>query len=80
MLFIEIARKICELGTKAGHGQAGFGKRELTKRIATSTLDICHFEDADSEGHSLMLLERIADALDRRVEICFSPVKRLRKA
>ena len=71
----EIARKICELRTKAGLSQ-----RELAKRVGTSASAICRLEDADYEGHSLSLLKRIADALGRRVEIRVLPVKRLRIA
>ena len=71
----EIARKIFELRTKAGLSQ-----RELAKRVGTSASAICRLEDADYEGHSLMLLKRIADALEARVEIRFLPVKRLRTA
>jgi hypothetical protein len=37
-------------------------------------------EDADYEGHSLSMLKRIAEALDKRVEIRFRPAKRLRTA
>ena len=75
VLNAEIARKIYELRTKAGLSQ-----RELAKRVGTSASAICRLEDADYEGHSLLLLKRIADALDRRVEIRFVPVKRLRTA
>jgi len=32
--------------------------------------------DADYEGHSLAMLNRIAGALDRRVEINFVPIAR----
>jgi len=32
--------------------------------------------DADYEGHSLAMLNRIARALDRRVEINFVPIAR----
>lgn len=71
----EIARKIFELRTKAGLSQ-----RELAKRVGTSASAICRLEDADYEGHSLMLLKRIANALEVRVEIRFLPVKRLRTA
>jgi len=52
-------------------------QRELAKRVGTSASAICRLEDADSKGYSLLLLKRIADALDRRVEIRFVPVKRL---
>lgn len=75
VLNAEIARKICELRTKAGLSQ-----RELAERVGTSASAICRLEDADYEGHSLSLLKRIADALDLRVEIRFLPVKRLRIA
>lgn len=34
-------------------------------------LIICCLEDADYEGHSLMMLRRIAVALNKRVEIRF---------
>ena len=41
---------------------------------------ICRLEDADYEGHSLSMLKRIAEVLDKRVEIRFLPAKRLRTA
>lgn len=75
VLNAEIARKIYDLRTKAGMSQ-----RELAKRVGTSASAICRLEDADYDGHSLSLLKRIADALDRRVEIRFLPVRRLRTA
>jgi DNA-binding XRE family transcriptional regulator len=71
----EIARKIYELRTKAGLTQ-----QELAKRVGTSKSAICRLEDADYEGHSLSMLKRIAEALDKRVEIRFVPAKRLRTA
>ena len=75
VLNAEIARKIYDLRTKAGLSQ-----RELAKRVGTSASAVCRLEDADYDGHSLSPLKRIADALDRRVEIRFLPVKRLRTA
>jgi predicted transcriptional regulator len=71
----EIARKIYELRAKAGLTQ-----QELAKRVGTSKSAICRLEDADYEGHSLSMLKRIAEALDKRVEIRFVPAKRLRTA
>jgi hypothetical protein len=42
---------------------------------------ICRLESADYEGHSLAMLQRIADALKQRVEIRFVPAtKRLQHA
>ena len=66
----EVARKICELRTRAGVSQ-----RELAKLVGTTASAICRLEDADYEGHSLAMLRRIAAALDKRVEIRFVPVK-----
>jgi DNA-binding XRE family transcriptional regulator len=71
----EIARKIYELRTKAGLTQ-----QQLAERVGTSKSAICRLEDADYEGHSLSMLKRIAEALDKRVEIRFMPAKRLRTA
>jgi DNA-binding XRE family transcriptional regulator len=65
-----VARKIYDLRTKAGLSQ-----RELAKLVHTSASAICRLEDADYEGHSLAMLNRIAHALDRRVEIRFVPLK-----
>ena len=71
----EIARKIFDLRTKAGLTQ-----QELADKVGTSKSAICRLEDADYEGHSLSMLKRIAEALDKRVEIRFVPAKRLRTA
>jgi len=67
----EIARKIFELRTKAGLTQ-----QQLAARVGTSKSAISRLEDADYEGHSLSMLKRIAEALDRRLEIRFVPIKK----
>ena len=46
------------------------------KRRLTTASVICRLEDADYEGHSLAMLNRIAAALNRRVEIRFVPAER----
>jgi predicted transcriptional regulator len=71
----EIARKIYQLRTKAGLTQ-----QELAARVGTSNSAISQLEDAGYEGHSLSMLKRIAEALDKRVEIRFLPAKRLKTA
>ena len=71
VLNAEIARKIYDLRTKAGLSQ-----RELAKRVGTTASAICRLEDADYEGHSLFMLKRVAEALDKRVEIRFMPRRR----
>ena len=75
VLNAEMARKIYDLRTKAGLSQ-----RELAKKIGTTASAICRLEDADYDGHSLYMLKRIAEALDKRVEIRFVPAKRLQPA
>ena len=71
----EIARRIFDMRTKAGLSQ-----RDLAARVGTSASAICRLEDGDYEGHSLSLLKRIAEALDKRVEIRFVGVKGRRSA
>jgi DNA-binding XRE family transcriptional regulator len=66
----EIARKIYDLRTAAGLTQ-----RQLARRVGTTASVICRLEDADYEGHSLAMLQRIAAALDKRVEIHFVDAK-----
>src|SRR5689334_8893765 len=75
VLNAEIARKIYGLRT-----QAGLSQRELAKKVGTTASAICRLEDADYDGHSLSMLKRIAEALDKRVEIRFVPAKRLQPA
>ena len=61
-----VARKIAALRTEAGLSQ-----RQLAKLIGTTASVICRLENADYDGHSLAMLNRIATALNRRVEIHF---------
>jgi len=65
-----VARKIYDL-----RDEAGLSQRALAKLVGTSASAICRLEDADYGGHSLAMLNRIAEALDRRVEIRFVPVR-----
>jgi DNA-binding XRE family transcriptional regulator len=61
-----VAGKIYDLRAKAGLSQ-----RELAKMVGTSAAAICRLENADYEGHSLAMLNRIAEAMNSRVEIRF---------
>jgi transcriptional regulator with XRE-family HTH domain len=71
-----VARKITALRT-----QAGLSQRRLAQLVGTTASVICRLEDADYEGHSLAMLNRIAAVLNRRVEIRFVPAeRRLRSA
>src|SRR3989338_5815241 len=70
------ARKIATLRT-----QACLSQPPLARLVGTTASVICRLEDADYEGHSLAMLNRIAAALKRRVEIRFVPAeRRLRSA
>ena len=63
-----VAQLIYSERTKAGLSQA-----ELAEQIGTKQSVISRLEDADYEGHSLTMLQRIATALDQSVEIRFQP-------
>ncbi len=60
----DIAQTIHDLRTKVGLTQ-----RELAKLVGTTASVICQLEDSDYQGHSLSMLQRIAAALNRRVEV-----------
>ena len=70
-----IARDIYELRTKAGLTQ-----KQLAKLVGTTASVICRLEDADYEGHSLPMLQRISAALNRRVVVRFVPLRPRRRA
>ena len=70
---VELARKLYDLRTKAGLSQ-----RELARLVGTTASVICRLEDADYEGHSLGMVWRIADALNKKVEIRFVSRKKFR--
>ena len=72
---MEIARKIYDLREAAGLTQ-----RQLGVLIGTTASVICRLEDADYQGHSLAMLNRIAAALGKRVRIDFVPLRRKRSA
>lgn len=61
-----IGRQIFDLREKAGLSQ-----RALAKLVGTTASVICRLEDADYEGHSLAMLNRVAAALGRQVEVRF---------
>jgi ribosome-binding protein aMBF1 (putative translation factor) len=67
----DVARKIYQLREGAKLSQA-----ELARRVGTTQSVISRLEDADYEGHSLAMLNRIAAAVERRVEIRFVARKR----
>ncbi|MCG6923444.1 MAG: helix-turn-helix domain-containing protein [Acidobacteria bacterium] len=67
-LNVRVARMIYEARTHAGLTQA-----RLAELIGTKQPVIARLEDADYEGHSLSMLQRIAEALGQRLEVNFVP-------
>ncbi len=65
----KIARKIYELRTASGLSQ-----RQLAVLVGTTASVICRLEDADYEGHSLSVLQRIAAALKNKIQVQFIPL------
>ena len=53
--------------------QAGLTQQQLADLIGTKQSVIARLEDADYEGHSLSMLQRIGEALGQRIEIQMVP-------
>jgi ribosome-binding protein aMBF1 (putative translation factor) len=66
---LDVARQLYDLRTNAGLSQ-----RALARHIGTSASVICQLEDAEYRGHSLRMLQRLANALKQRVVITFEPL------
>ncbi len=66
MLHAEIAREIYELRTSRGLTQ-----QQLAEMIGTSQAAISRLENANYDGHSLNVLEKIAEALHVRLRVGF---------
>ena len=66
----EVAQLIYEARIKAGLTQ-----NELAALIGTKQPVIARLEDADYQGHSLSMLQKIAQALNKRVEIILTPTE-----
>lgn len=67
-LNVRIAEMIHDARNAAGLTQA-----DLAKLVGTTQSVISRLESADYEGHSLSMLQRIADALHQRLEVRFVP-------
>jgi ribosome-binding protein aMBF1 (putative translation factor) len=65
---LQAARDIYDARTAAGLTQ-----QELARRVGTPQSVMARMEDADYEGHTLKMLNRIAAALDRKVEVRLVP-------
>ena len=65
---VHVAQLIYDARTEAGLSQT-----ELARMVGTSQSVISRLEDADYEGHSLSMLNRVAQALNREVKIDLVP-------
>jgi ribosome-binding protein aMBF1 (putative translation factor) len=60
----QVARTIYQMRTNAGLTQ-----KQLADLIKTTQSVISRLEDADYAGHSLSMVSRIAEALERKVKV-----------
>jgi ribosome-binding protein aMBF1 (putative translation factor) len=67
VLNAEIGQMIYDARTKAGLTQ-----QQLANRLGTTQSVISRLESADYEGHSLSMLQRIAEVLGQRLELRLS--------
>lgn len=67
-LNVNVARIIADRRREAGLNQS-----QLADLVETTQSVISRLENADYKGHSLTMLDRIARALDRRVQISLTP-------
>ena len=67
---LRLAQLIYDARNKAGLTQTG-----LAKLVGTTQSVIARLEDADYDGPSLSMPNRIAAALNKRIDIRFLPVK-----
>ena len=54
--------------------ESGLTQTELAKLVGTTQSVISQLEDADYEGHSLTMLQRIASALQKQIDIRLVPI------
>jgi ribosome-binding protein aMBF1 (putative translation factor) len=73
-LNIRVAQMIYDARQKARLTQ-----KQLADLIGSKQQVIARLEDADYEGHSLSMLQRIAAALGRRLDVSMTPIRRRRK-
>ncbi|MEX2316542.1 MAG: helix-turn-helix transcriptional regulator [Pirellulales bacterium] len=64
----EIAQVVYDLRTGAGLTQ-----KEMADLVGTGQSAIARLEDADYEGHSLSMLNRIAEALNCHIQLSVVP-------
>lgn len=71
----EVAQLIYDARTKAKLTQ-----KKLAKLVGTTQSVLARLEDADYEGRSLTMLNRIASALDQKLQVRLVPLTKLKAA
>lgn len=69
---VSLNAKVAQL-IYAARKQAGLTQQQLADLIQTKQSVIARLEDADYEGHSLSMLQRIGEVLGQRIEINMVP-------
>jgi ribosome-binding protein aMBF1 (putative translation factor) len=64
----QVARMIYDL-----RNDAGLSQKELAGLVGTTQSVISRLEDADYQGHSLSILNRIAEALNQKLTVAMTP-------
>lgn len=59
----------------AARTAAGLSQAQLARRVGSTQSAISRLEDADYKVHSLSMLQRIATALQRRLEVRMVPTR-----
>lgn len=75
----KLNRKIGDMISDARE-EAGLSQAQLAKLVGTQQSVISRLEDADYEGHSLSMLQRIAKALNKNLILGFQDKKKKRAA
>jgi ribosome-binding protein aMBF1 (putative translation factor) len=68
------------LAIRRARETAGLTQGQLAEKIGTTQSVISRLEDAEYEGHTLKMLERIAEVLDQRVIIHLEAKTKVEKA
>ena len=71
MVYAEMAQAIYD-----ARNEAGLTQQKLADMVGTTQSAIARLEDFDYNGHSLSMVQRVAEALGRRVEVKLVPLKR----
>ena len=71
VVYAELAQAIYD-----ARNEAGLTQQKLANLVGTTQSAIARLEDADYNGHSLSMVQRIAEALDRRVVVKLVPLRR----